>query len=416
MLRKLNAYREILNENQAIIANRDTGAWIKISRECRNIICDACCQSMSRDELLSQLADDEDREYIKTLIFKMKELEVISEAEEKNHDLDVIYLLVTNRCNLKCTHCCADAVDKSSEVFKQEMDIDELKSAIDKIINANPNGIAITGGEPMVRKDFFEFLGYLRKNYRGKIALATNATLITKENASLLVKLIDKFDISVDGIDEDTCSKVRGKGVFGKVINAIDVLQKNGATEISLSMTFGTSNYHLRQAFLKLNEKLGTIPIVRIFMPKGRGEKSQKNFNLNIENNPKTEFTQEEIKEARKSLRIITCGAGIGEFVINYDGWIYPCPNMITDKYRLIHIREINDLKNMADALSSKKEVALNNLMKIQPENFEACKGCKVNLFCWSCLEDLEIKSKDSRGFQKRCEIQKKILYPLLWN
>lgn len=416
MLRKLSTYREILNGGQAIIANRDTGAWIKISRECRNIICDACGQSLSMDELLNQLADDEDRDYIKTLIFKMKELGVISEAEEERRDLDVIYLLVTNRCNLKCTHCCADAVDESSKIFKQEMNLDEIKSAIDKIINANPNGIVITGGEPMVRKDFFEFIGYLRENYKGKIALATNATLIKEENVCLLVKLIDRFDISVDGIDEETCSKVRGKGVFGKVINAISMLQKNGAIEISLSMTFGTSNYHLRQDFLELNKKLGTIPIVRIFMPKGRGEKSKKNFDSNLKNTPKTDFNQEEIKEARKSLHIITCGAGMGEFVINYDGWLYPCPNMITNKYKLIHIKEIDDLKNLGKMLSLKKDVALNNLMKIQPENYKACKECKVNLFCWSCLEDIEIKSNDSMGFQKRCEIQKKILYPLLWD
>ncbi len=45
----------------------------------------------------------------------MKELGVIGD-EEKEEVIDVVYLLLTNRCNLKCIHCCADAADENSEV------------------------------------------------------------------------------------------------------------------------------------------------------------------------------------------------------------------------------------------------------------------------------------------------------------
>ena len=55
-------------------------------------------------------------------------------------------------------------------------------------------------------------------------------------------------------------------------------------------------------------------------------------------------------------------------------------------------------------------------LMNIQPENVKRCKDCKVNLFCWSCLEDIELHIKDEAAFLRRCENKKKILYQILWD
>lgn len=415
MIEFLDTYREIINKDKVIIANRDTGAWMKISKECRDILNDTIHFSMTGEELFSKFEDEGDQNYFKFLLDKLKELEVVSETGVKKNKLDVIYLLVTNRCNLKCIHCCADAFNEDSEAFKNEMDIDELKRVIDKVADVNPKGVAITGGEPMVRSDFFGVLKYLRSEYKGEISLATNATLITEENVGMLIKLVDKFDISVDGIDEESCSKVRGRGVYDKVMHSIKLLKANGSNEISLSMTFGTSNYHLRGEFLSLNKKLGTKPIVRIFMPKGRGEKSNKLFNSIPQKAPETTFTSEETEKVKKSLQSIRCGAGTKEFVINYDGWIYPCPNMIIDKYKIINIKEVERIEEIHTLLFSKEREKINNLIKIQPENFERCKDCKINLFCWSCLADIELKFKDDESFQKRCEFQKKILYPLLW-
>lgn len=46
----------------------------------------------------------------------------------------------------------------------------------------------------------------------------TNGTLINEENASKLAKQFFSIDISLDGVDEENCAKIRGKHVFGKVI------------------------------------------------------------------------------------------------------------------------------------------------------------------------------------------------------
>lgn len=108
--------------------------------------------------------------------------------------------------------------------------------------------------------------------------------------------------------------------------------------------------------------------------------------------------------------------AGISEFVVNYDGWIYPCPNMINNKYKLIHMNDVGNLKKLNDEIFEKNAEGFCQLMNIQPENVKRCKDCKVNLFCWSCLEDIELHIKDEVAFLRRCENKKKILYQILWD
>ncbi len=49
--------------------------------------------------------------------------------------------------------------------------------------------IMLSGGEPMVRSDFFEILTYLKSIYKGNIIVSTNATLINKNNVELLIKM-----------------------------------------------------------------------------------------------------------------------------------------------------------------------------------------------------------------------------------
>lgn len=147
-MKKLKPYREIINGDKVIIANRDTGSWIRISRQCRDIVCTACEFSLKNSEILENLADDEDRIYINELLKKLKELGVIGD-EEKEEVIDVVYLLLTNRCNLKCIHCCADAADENSEVYRREMSTQEWTGIIDKIVEIEPGGIVLTGGEPL---------------------------------------------------------------------------------------------------------------------------------------------------------------------------------------------------------------------------------------------------------------------------
>lgn len=141
---------------------------------------------------------------------------------------------ITSRCNLSCIHCVWKVKNKYGD-----MGTDMMNSSLKKVSVWKPKEIVILGGEPLLRKDILQILENLRKYYSGTIYLSTNAILINENNVGNLSILIDKFDISIDGYNEKTCSKIRGKGVFKKVIRGIELLKENGSNNIYLSFVIG---------------------------------------------------------------------------------------------------------------------------------------------------------------------------------
>ena len=148
------------------------------------------------------------------------------------------------------------------------------------ILCYNPTSIILTGGEPMIRDDFIELIDWLKNQYKGKIFLMTNGTLINNANVKKIVNTFSQIDISIDGIDDETCEKIRGKGVYDKVVKAVQLLQHNNFHKISLSMVDTHITHKYIREFYKLNEKLNTHPIIRSFSAVGRGEKNKHQLEL----------------------------------------------------------------------------------------------------------------------------------------
>ena len=203
--------KKLERNNRVVLTNTDTGNWIKISKESFEVLNEAVKNNQNAKQLIESFETNEDRIYIKRLIQKLEELEVWKEKEENKQQLGQVYFLLTHRCNLHCIHCSMDAAQCNSDDF---LDTEKVIIALKKIIRLNPKQIVLSGGEPLFREDFFEILNYLSDHYRGEITVMTNGTLITEKNVDLLSKRITSIDISVDGINEQTFSKIRGKGVF----------------------------------------------------------------------------------------------------------------------------------------------------------------------------------------------------------
>ena len=135
---------------------------------------------------------------------------------------------ITDRCNLKCSHCYQNDYSYSSE-----LSFEELKNIANKINHAltvwkKDGRLAITGGEPFIRKDLFDLLHYLEQQHTiKKIGILTNGTLI-KEHINSLKSLTKLYYIqmSIEGGREKN-DEIRGKGVFDKVIESTNLLKKN---------------------------------------------------------------------------------------------------------------------------------------------------------------------------------------------
>lgn len=401
--------RNIVNLDKVVLGNRETGQWVRISKEVYDILNLGIDNSMSLNELKSILYDDEDRDYIDNLYKKLCYLGIVEDENTKQvFENKIASLEMTHRCNLKCIHCCIDADHVVSE--KEDLSTDQIKKIFNKLIKWRPKSIMLSGGEPMLRSDFIELLKYLRNNYNGKIIVSTNGTFINDKNVEILAKCSDQIDISVDGVDEESCSRVRGPGIFDRVINNVKLLKSTGFEKITLSMAVSYKNEHLEDKFNKLNESLGTIPLVRAFAPVGRGKYNADEF---LDNGLDQVYISEEFlsDEYDKVFGICPCNAGKREIMIAYNGDLYPCPSFMKSDYKLGNILEIEELDDML----GKNEEAYKSLDFMSPENYGKCKDCKVNLFCWTCPGELEDLKGRKEAFEDRCRKIKPVLYKRVW-
>ncbi len=121
----------------------------------------------------------------------------------------------THKCNLKCKHCYSN----SGAIREEELTTQQAKDVVDQIADAGVTALAFSGGEPLTRSDFFEVARYAAD--RGLyISVATNGTLLTKENVQKLKQAkVNYLDISIDGACAKTHDEFRGvPGAFDKAV------------------------------------------------------------------------------------------------------------------------------------------------------------------------------------------------------
>lgn len=124
----------------------------------------------------------------------------------------------TKTCNLKCRHC---YMNSDAQKYEGELTTEEAKRFIDDLAEFNVPVLLFSGGEPLMRKDFFELAKYAAaKGIRP--TLSTNGTLITREVAERIKKIgVGYVGISLDGLQEVN-DKFRGKeGAFQAAMEGI---------------------------------------------------------------------------------------------------------------------------------------------------------------------------------------------------
>jgi sulfatase maturation enzyme AslB (radical SAM superfamily) len=143
-----------------------------------------------------------------------------------------IFWEITSRCNLLCRHCVVASGDTPSS---GELSTERALELIDEWAYAGVRDITFSGGEPLLRKDFFE-LASAAKQRNLDISLATNGTLITPVVARNLKALGFDVQISLDGSTADIYESVRGNAdLFESVIAGI----RNLLSE-EVNLTIGT--------------------------------------------------------------------------------------------------------------------------------------------------------------------------------
>ena len=188
-------------------------------------------------ELLSIGADDEvaqkDRSLSDVHRIKREHLTALADWRRRKYrepELRRLFLEVTARCNEHCLHCGSSCTGTASEPVATDVLLRVL-SDVKERLDTSRTQLCITGGEPLLRRDFFELMaGANDLGYRW--GMTTNGTLVTRDVARRLAACgMRTVSVSVDGLPT-THDRFRGRaGSFEEALAGMRNLAAQGSFE-----------------------------------------------------------------------------------------------------------------------------------------------------------------------------------------
>ena len=286
---------------------------------------------------------------------------------------------LTYACNLQCVHC----LSSSGQRDPRELSTAEAKRVLDDLRDLQVFYINIGGGEPMVRRDFFELVEHSVSNGIG-VKFSTNGAFIDAEKARRLAAM-DYLDIqiSLDGVDAATNDAVRGTGSYDMARRAMDNLAAAGFGPFKISVVVTRQNVPQLDAFKSLADSYGAQLRVTRLRPSGRGVDSWDHLHP-------TNAQQREIYNwlMAHGEHVLTgdsffhlnalgdplpglnmCGAGRVVCLIDPIGDVYACPFVIHDEFKAGNVRDPGGFARVwkqSDLFRSLRE----------PQSAGACASC----------------------------------------
>jgi radical SAM protein with 4Fe4S-binding SPASM domain len=158
---------------------------------------------------------------------------------------------LTYRCNERCVHCYLDHHDHG------EMTTAEIKNLLDQMADAGVFYLTISGGEIMMRRDFFEILEHAR--FRTFcIKLKTNGILIRQQEADRIKTLgVESVQVSIySHIPEVHDAITKLPGSLGQSIEAIRRLRAHGI-QVTIANVLMVQNVNDFEGVRALANELG---------------------------------------------------------------------------------------------------------------------------------------------------------------
>lgn len=138
-------------------------------------------------------------------------------------------LSVTDRCDLRCTYCMAEAMTFLPK--KDLLTLEELEYVAKAFIRRGVRKIRITGGEPLVRKDIialFSRLGDMLGDDLEELTLTTNATQLAQHAGDLVTAGVRRVNVSLDTLDPVRFREITRRDHLDQVLEGIHAAKAAG--------------------------------------------------------------------------------------------------------------------------------------------------------------------------------------------
>ncbi|MBL7053667.1 radical SAM protein [Patescibacteria group bacterium] len=241
-----------------------------------------------------------------------------------------IELQITDKCNLRCKHCCQDNYSKI-------MPMNKIKEILKILYKKNVFEISLVGGELFTHPNIWDILD-LCNNYDFAINIITNATLLDNKFIKKLAKFKNiVFLVSLEGVHMVN-DKIRGIGVFKKVDKVLQNLKKHNI-HVEISTTISKNNINNYQEIIDYSKSLDIPCNFNLFKPFHCSQKNlildpdkyfnfvQDIFSQRLKNKAKIGLTNAAIVSCLMCEKDRNeCRATLSGLTINVDGKMVPCP------------------------------------------------------------------------------------------
>ena len=137
-----------------------------------------------------------------------------------------VRLSVTDRCDLRCRYCMAEEMRflPKSEVLTFE----EIEALAALFIARGVRRIRLTGGEPLVRRDFPRLVSMLaRVPGIEDLSLTTNAYLLERDADALVEAGITRVNVSIDSLQKDRFFQLTRRDSLPQVLRGLDAIARH---------------------------------------------------------------------------------------------------------------------------------------------------------------------------------------------
>ncbi len=302
-------------------------------------------------------------------------------------------------CNHACSFC------YNCPTGQKEMSTQEVFEALEKLADFNILYLTLTGGEPLVRRDFFEIAKRARE-LGFALRIYTNAYLIDRPMAKKIRDIANpvEMEISIHGARPETHEKLTCvPGSLQRVIDAVKHLRAEGI-KVNLKCPVTRDNQEEVLDIYRLAEELGVIVIFDpVITPRDDGDKdpigqmATDDFLKRYWSDPAYAGARREPvpKMRQDAPGEAVCGTGRSSLAIDPYGNIFPC---VQWRRKVANIKELKSMKEIwqtSPVLIEVRQTAVEMADKLRTMHEKGQSGG----FCNFCLGVADLQTGDPLAY-----------------
>jgi len=307
---------------------------------------------------------------------------------------DSLYLQITNRCNLSCLHCHVPRPARA-----EDLPVTVVSHLIDEAAANGCRSVSLSGGEPLLHPEIDRILEHAAS--RLQVLLVSNGTLIDRRRAESLAGLGIRVQLSLDSPRREGHDRIRGRGVFEKVMHALGHMQEAGlGKSIGLSTTILSPNRDDLTGVISFAEDRG-IPRVgfHVLLRQGRAAESCEEIAPGLTKEDHERFFRYVLERGEAERGAVAVSSGLSGFMLapperNFsdglwcsigktsavaaNGDVFPCSLMMKERFRLGNVFR----QDLMEIFRSEKMHRFCRMLEHRHTRIPGCSVCSWRGFC----------------------------------